>query len=288
MSSPPVSIAVLIASHDRRRTTLRCLACLFRQRAAAELAVFLVDDGSTDGTAEAVRSAFPHVRVIAGSGDLYWARAMALAESAASSSEPDYLLWLNDDVELDDGALEELLETSQPDEAIAVGALKDPATGELSYSGVCRVDWHPLRFRLVPPRPSRPAVSTFNGNAVLIPRAVSARIGGIDGGFVHGAADFDYGLRARRAGLPIRVTGRYVGVCVRHANALAHAARLPRSERMRFLLGPKGLPPRGYARYLRRHGGPVWPLFWLASYRRVVGALIRPSQAAAGRWDLAG
>jgi GT2 family glycosyltransferase len=288
VSSRPVSVAALIASHDRRSTTLRCLASLFRQEAAAELSVVLVDDGSTDGTAAAVRTEFPDVRVIVGSGSLYWAGAMALGEPAALASGPDYLLWLNDDVELAEGALEELLETSRPDGAISVGALNDPATGELSYSGVCRVDWHPLRFRLVPPGPSRPAVSTFNGNVVLIPREALDRIGAIDGGFVHGAADFDYGLRARRAGVPIRVTSRFVGACARHENALAHAAGLPWSKRLHFLLGPKGLPPRAYARYLRRHGGAVWPLFWLGSYRRVVAALIRPSRAAADRWDLAG
>ncbi len=110
------------------------------RRESTTLAAVLVDDGSVDGTAESVRQGFPAVEVIGGDGELYWAGAMALAERAALAHRPDYLLWLNDDVVLDRDALARLIETcdSRAGRCIAVGALRDPVTGELTYSGVRR------------------------------------------------------------------------------------------------------------------------------------------------------
>ncbi len=52
---------------------------------------------------------------------------------------------------------------------------------------------------------------------------------------------------------------------------------MPIRERLRVLFGPKGVPPRGRARYLRRHGGPAWFVFWLAPYVRSVPAIVRAS-----------
>ena len=46
-----------------------------------------MDDGSTDGTADAVRHAFDSVTVIRGDGSLYWAAAMARAERVAATHD---------------------------------------------------------------------------------------------------------------------------------------------------------------------------------------------------------
>ena len=69
------TIAVLLTCFNRRAKTLAALEALFKQDGAGTtfaLNVFLVDDGSSDGTGDAVRGAFPQVHVIDGTGDLYW------------------------------------------------------------------------------------------------------------------------------------------------------------------------------------------------------------------------
>ena len=87
---------------NRRETTLVALGRLVSQANDLQLDIVLVDDASTDGTAEAVRSEFPQVKVVQTSGDYYWAASMALAESEASKLHNELVLWLNDDVVLDE------------------------------------------------------------------------------------------------------------------------------------------------------------------------------------------
>ena len=72
--SPSYDIAVLITCFNRRETTLRCLRALYEQElpAGAMLRVVLTDDGSSDGTGDAVRTEFPGVVVLQGDGNQYW------------------------------------------------------------------------------------------------------------------------------------------------------------------------------------------------------------------------
>jgi GT2 family glycosyltransferase len=268
-------ITAIAASHNRRDLTLACLASYFDQDIGPSitLAAVLVDDGSTDGTAEAVRRRFPKTTVITGSGDLFWARGMALAEENALVSDPDSLLWLNDDVVLDKDALSRLIDTSGSDTegCIAVGAVRDPVTGDLTYSGVRRRGFHPLVWDLVAPADNPVEVETFNGNIVLVPRPVTARVGVIDGALWHSAADFDYGLRAAHAGVHVLLAPSTVGTCARDGRRRPWLdPRLNRREGFRVLFSLKGLPPRPRARYLMRHGGMTWPVFWVWPYLKAI------------------
>jgi GT2 family glycosyltransferase len=284
-----MKITALLAAHNRRSDTLACLSSYFAQEVPDDVdrSAVLVDDGSTDGTSDAVGERFQHVRVIAGSGDLFWAAAMAIAEREARREDPDFLLWLNDDATLDPGALGTLLETTESSSAeacIVVGALRDPASGQISYSGVRRSGIHPMHFSLVQPGDRPIEVETLNGNVALVSRAAIGRVGPIDGEFAHATADYDYGLRAASAGVSVLLAPGTIGTCPTNPNDRPWAdSSLTIGERLRALVSPKGLPPRAFARYLRRHGGPAWPLFWLSPYVRALPAVLRPPHQAPPR-----
>lgn len=271
-------VVAILASHNRREKTVRCLDSYFRQSVdpGVTLEAVLLDDGSSDGTASAVRR-FPAVRVVQGGGDLYWAGGMAVAESVAQEASPDFILWLNDDVVLDRDAVDRLVRTVElARDAIAVGAVRSPTTGEITYSGLRRRDWHPLRFDLVTPGQCVTAVETFNGNVVLVPRQVAAKVGTLDGDLGHAAADLDYGLRARERGVSNLLAPGTVGVCERDRTPEVWGdPALPVRERLNLLVSPKGIPPRARARYLRRHGGRRWPLVWIVTYARALPSLLR-------------
>jgi GT2 family glycosyltransferase len=245
---------------------------------------FLTDDGSTDGTARAVVALNGPVTVIPGDGSLYWAAGMELAERAAMASDPDYLLWLNDDTLLDADALERLLAVhEQHPDAIVVGATRDPDTGEVSYGGRRHVSrWHPQRFVKLESSDEVQRADTFNGNVVLVPRSVRDAVGPIDGRFPHSYADDDYGLRARSKGVPLLQAPGTIGECKGNEEG-AVELRGPRA--WRALQQPKGLPWRAQVRFLRRHGGRVWPLVFVGQQSKVLLGLrpVRVSRTSAHR-----
>lgn len=260
-------ITVLIACYNRRETTLAALRRLFAQAADLQLDVVLVDDASTDGTPEAVRSEFPQVQVIETSGDYYWAASMALAETEALRRHNQMTLWLNDDVVLDADALARMVEAHKlfPD-AIIVGAVRDAQTGAVTYGGRWRTGRHPQKMVKAGSSDNVMEVGAFNGNCVLVPATAARIIGPIDGNFSHAFADDDYSLRARVAGVRMLQVPGTVGTCPQNLETVAPARSL--RGRWKQLQSPKALPLKSQVRYLRRHSGPEWPIYLAITYAK--------------------
>lgn len=271
-------LAVVMACHNRRDKTLACLAALraATRQAGVRHALYLFDDGSTDGTAEAVCAAEPTATVLRGDGTQFWNRSMHAAFARAMQGDHAAYLWLNDDTLLDRHALTRLQETlaaAPGARAIVVGAVRDPATGRLSYGGSRRVSprWRPFLARGVQPE-GRPApVDVINGNVVLIPHPVALHLGNLDPVFEHAMGDTDYALRARRAGIAILQTGRFVGACARNpTQGTLRDRRTPLRRRLADAFSRKGLPPRSWLTLCRRHGGPLWPIHFAWGYTKVL------------------
>ncbi len=274
-----VHVSVLLTSHNRRQATLSSLRALFAQALPprVSLTVFQVDDGSSDGTAEAIAAEFPHVRLLAGDGTLFWGGGMRMAFGEALKEDFDHYLWLNDDTVLDSAAIAGLLATHRALSAgdrgkiIVVGTTRDPETGLPTYGGVARRSRiHPMKYRLVTPAATAQPCSAMNGNVVLIPRKVAQVVGNISQDYTHSMGDFDYALRARKAGCTLWVAPGYVGTC--RQNRMANTwmdGSLPLYQRLRKAITVKGLPPGEYGRFLRAHGGFLWPAFWIMPYVRV-------------------
>lgn len=273
-------ILALTTSYNRRESTLRSLHSLLLQNLPDGfcLDVCLVNDASTDGTGDAVRTRFPAVKVLDSPGNLYWAGGMRFGwEQYGASQDPDFVLAFNDDIELFPDALEvclasarELEERGTSAYAIA-GAFVHPDSNQVAYGGVRRSSWwHPLRYRPLTPRGELQECDTLNMNFALISRTAIERIGFLSTDFTHGKADFDFGLRLRAQGGSVVLTPSYVGRC--STNDLVGTSLpldLPFAERWRRLTGLKEQPPRERAIYYRRHGGPFWFVFWLLPYIRV-------------------
>lgn len=273
-------IATLITCHNRKAKTLVCLASLYQNPLPEDYLqdVFLVDDGSTDGTEQAVREYFPQVNVIRGDGGLYWNGGMRLAFSAAMEKGFDYYLWLNDDTLLYPTALNSLiatsgeLQTKHGKSVIVVGSTQDANDGRLTYGGVIRPNkWKTLFFKLVTPQDVPVECETMNGNCVLIPRAIAKVVGNLEKEFAHAMGDLDYGLRARYAGFSVWVMAGFAGTCSNNAaTGSFNDASLSISARMRKMMQPKGLPPSSWRVFTQRHAGAFWPIFWLWPYAKVM------------------
>jgi GT2 family glycosyltransferase len=102
---------------------------------------------------------------------------------------------------------------------------------------------------------------------VLIPRAVASAIGNIDAAFVHAIGDFDYGLRAGRAGFGLWVAPGFVGTCSQNPVTVQPLAeRASVRAQWRRVCGPKRVPPRAWRTFVRRHYGVFWPAYFALPY----------------------
>lgn len=296
MPDTPIQISVVMACFNRRETTLRCLRSLFAQQTAAvRLSVHLLDDDSRDGTAAAVREAFPEVDVLDGDGERFWGGGMFLAMQAAVAAPFDYLLWLNDDVTLKPDALARLVAAARtlgdvPGSSaldVVVGAMETAGDGGgLSYGGFMRTrHWSPSKLRRVGPYSDKPRLcDTLNGNCVLVPAAAVERIGLIDPVFVHQLGDIDYGYRVRRAGGGVWLAPGYVGACDNNPGGapwLKPGARL--RDRLKILASPRGLPFRAWLAFNWRHGGPAGLVALVSMYAKALWVIMSsgPGEPAA-------
>lgn len=254
-----MDVAILMTCFNRREMTLSCLLDCYRQIDAMSgsgtysFSCYLVDDGSTDGTAEAVAQQFPQVRLIRSDGNLYWNQGMRLAwDRASKDRDYDFYLWINDDVRLRDGALATMLENSEffRHKAIVAGTAVDQ-DGELSYGGRTR------SMKLIEPDPTIPRPCyLFNGNLVLVPKAAYALLGNLDQAYRHSFGDFDYSVRAGRKGIPKVICPGIQCDCDRNSGLPAWSDPANTlSQRYRYLLSPKGRPFREQFRFDVRYMG---------------------------------
>jgi len=243
--------------------------------------VFLVDDGSTDGTAEAVTSRFSNVIIVPGTGSLYWCGGMRAAwRAAARAGGYDAYLWLNDDVTLANASLSVLIETAASIErqtgraGIVVGATADD-TGGTSYGEMGAEGIRPAGDSARP-------IKSFNGNIVLVPEDVYRAVGGFSWVYSHGFGDLDYACRANRAGVPIWLAPGHLGSCTMDKVNRWERSELTLWQRLVALHRPTGCPPWELAFLTIRHGGWWFPytvarLYWRALFPS------EPPPPAAGR-----
>lgn len=227
------NIAVLMTCHNRVAITLECLKRLMPQLGSGDR-VFLVDDGSTDGTGARVRAAYPSVQVTDGNGSLYWAKGMRKAwEIAAEESDWDAYLWLNDDTMLSPDAMKKMF-AKDDGQSLVIGNLND-ATGRAVY-GLNVNGW-------------------VNGNCVLVPRKIYETVGMICGDYAHAWADSDYAYNVRRAGFDIVGAGD-VGAAESHPLRPSLVGK-SLAERWRLLFDPKGWNLHDIWLYRRRNWGLI-------------------------------
>lgn len=284
-------MAMLMTCFNRRALTLRCLEKLAQQPGFRAGDLFLVDDGSADGTGDAVRAILPQARVIQGDGNLFWNGGMRLAwHTAKASGEPfDFYLWLNDDVELAADTLAMLVADADAvvprgGPVIVAAATTDPATGKITY-GAHRTPSAARRLRmgLIQPTGAPLRADTVSGNIVLVSAAAEAVLGNMSPVFQHIYGDLDYGFRARQAGIPVVLASRVGGTCA--ANCVAGTSldgTLPRLARLRLRLREdRRMHARDWRHFVRMHDRGLLKsvLHTLSPYLRIL--LGRPHRGGA-------
>ncbi|WP_223865995.1 glycosyltransferase family 2 protein [Salipiger aestuarii] len=289
----PAELTVIVVSYNTRELTLTCLRTLLAATHAARAHVVVFDNASSDGSAEAVAEAFPQVELIASPDNLGFARANNVVASAAHT---DWLLLLNPDTEVHDGAIDALLAFSRehPQAGITGGRTVFP-DGSLNiascwmritpWSAFCMATGLTAMFRgsaaFNPEgmgswaRDSVREVDIVVGCFLMIPRALWDKLGGFDLKYFMYGEEADLCLRARALGYRPAITP---DAQIMH---LVGAASGKRADKLRMVAKARATLIRDHWPRWQRPFGLAMMWLW-AALRRAASGL--RGGAAAEKW----
>ncbi len=278
-----MDLGIVIVSYNTRALTLDCLASVYDSLAGSTLRahVWLVDNASADGSADAVGQRFPQASLIRSPHNLGFSGGnnLALRAILEHPEPPRHVLLLNSDTLVHPGDLEALVEAldAHPQAGI-VGAALRYGDGAFQHSAfrfptlaMLLLDFWPLNHRLLHsrlngryPRRLYDAGAPFSidhplGAALMIRRSALEQIGLLDEGFFMYCEEIDWCLRARRAGWEILCVPRSV---ITHLEGRSAAAF---REQMLIELW------RSRFRLFRKHYGRL--------YRLLAGLIVRAGMA---------
>lgn len=217
-------LTIIIVSYNTRDLSLACLQSLYRSAIQTRFQVVLIDNASSDGSADAIRAAYPQVQVISSANNLGFAAANNLVATRVKS---DWLLLLNPDTEVQEGAIDHLLWFSKanPGAGITGGRTVFP-DGRLNpascwmqmtlWSALCSAVGLTAAFRsnrfFNPeaiggwPRDCVREVDIVSGCFFMIRRDIWEKLSGFDEKYFMYGEEADLCLRAKRLGYQPMIT----------------------------------------------------------------------------------
>jgi len=191
--------------------TLECLASLLASSYTA-LYVILVDNGSTDGTLEAIRTRFPTIETIPLGENLGFARACNIGIRRALDLGAAYVLLLNNDTTVDPEMVAHLIQAGENFPRAGMLAPLIYYTEENDRIWSSGFSCHPITLGTHPIRPPYDhlpyEVDFLVGCGLLVKRPVFDTLGLFDERFFMYYEDLDLCLRARRQGYQLLTVPR--------------------------------------------------------------------------------
>jgi GT2 family glycosyltransferase len=196
--SEEATVSIIIVNWNGRRYLRDCLSSLRRQT-FQDFEVIMVDNASTDGSVDLVRSEFPEVRVVTSPVNVGFAQGNNMGFEYAHGK---YVALLNNDTEADAHWLEELVTALESSEEIAgaCGTMHSLDRKERVIFTLTKID--PLSaaaYWINAPSKQRD-VDYVMGSATLLRRSVIDRIGALDAEYFAYYEETDWCARAIRAG----------------------------------------------------------------------------------------
>ena len=204
------SVYIIIPVHNRKQTTLKCLEHLDKSGDLQRYHAVVVDDGSTDGTTEAINTLYPDVRVLPGDGNLWWTGAIKKGMEYAYEKGAEYFIWLNDDCLVTEKAIPDLVEFCRQSSLNIIGGqgyeIDNP--NQIAFGGRCK-HWYDYKFVKFPENEIH-RCDLLSGNLVAFSKTVIEKIGFPDPDVLpHYGGDTLFLIRARKSGFKIFVNTRH-------------------------------------------------------------------------------
>lgn len=301
MTARTIDVSILIVSFNTRAMTLEAISSVVRETRDVSFEIIVVDNASTDGSADAIAAHPAQPRLIRLSENIGFGRGNNLAAEHATG---DYVLLLNPDTVVKERAIDRLVAFARANKrALIWGGRTVFGDGRLNpascwqqitlwnlitrASGLAGMFPHSAVFNPEAyggwARDSVREVDIVSGCFLLIPRSIWLALGGFDPAFYMYGEEADLCLRARRIGAQPMVTPEATIV---HFGGASEATR---SGKMIKLLAAKAtLIDRHWPRGLVGLGQfllMLWPLSrWIAleAMARLQGDASK--RAAANEW----
>lgn len=195
-------IYILTAVHNDLEDTKKLIESIFTQT-FKNFKLFLIDDGSIDGTSSFIRKKYPQVNIIKGNGNLWWTASLnlGLKDILKVANKNDYVWIINNDCYFNKDVLQNLLTFGKGivgDKNITGSVIINSNTKKVVDAGVA-IDWKKLKFK----SGGTDAIST---KGTLYPIKVFNEIDLFDAKhFPHYFSDYEFAIRAKRNGYKLHV-----------------------------------------------------------------------------------
>jgi GT2 family glycosyltransferase len=185
----PLTATIAIATKNRRDELRRALASALAQEPACD--VIVLDDGSTDGTADMVRAEFPAVRLERSETSRGY---IARRNEAARLARTDVVVSIDDDAVLSTPSVV----------AHTLTEFADPRVGAVAIPFV-NVNSGPRVLQRAPDQRASWVTDSFTGTAYAVRRELFLRLGGFREALVHQGEEGDFCVRMLEAGAFVRL-----------------------------------------------------------------------------------
>lgn len=223
-TTPNIDVSIIIISYNTREMTLAAIDSVVRETTAISYEIIVVDNASSDGSADAIAVHTAKPRLFALTDNIGFGRANNFGTQHASG---DYVLLLNPDTVVINGAIDALVAFAKANRRAMIWGGRtlfgdmslNPSScwGRLSpWSLICRVTgltaifpkselFNPEAYGAWPRDRARD-VDIVSGCFLLIPRPIWFALGGFDEAFFMYGEEADLCLRAKRIGAQPMVT----------------------------------------------------------------------------------
>ena len=216
MNEEPIRVEIVAPVHNRNAITLQCLKSLsLISTDGLDVGVVIVDDGSTDGTSDAIKEQFPEVDIVDGDGDLWFTEGTNVGIRRALTRDPRYILLMNDDQVFDSEFLVRMVETAERHPRSIVGALLllwDTPHKLFQISPVWDTwagGWRHWQSQTVWTIPQKPwLVDLIVGNCLLVPAEAFRECGLMDSKRYPNFGDAEFTPRLRKKGWQLLIDPR--------------------------------------------------------------------------------
>ncbi len=258
-------VYIITPVYNRQATTVSYLQHLSQNGDLRRYHTVIIDDSSTDGTSDAIRTHYPDVTILEGTGDLWWTGAVAMGMEYAAQQGAVFFIWLNDDCLPNPGTLAGLVDFMRQHP----GAIAAPTCyAIMNDTLVAQHNGSQKRQGCAAQLGEILEVDGMSGWCVGIPLSVFQAIGVPDARrFPHYSGDDTYIFRAYRAGFKAYLIGNFTANLIGPVHEglgidKYFSAKLPAHKTFQALFWSKKSPyrlPTKFFHCIERYG------FWIGS-----------------------